>query len=127
MHIDIIEKCMKIIPNKFELILLVNQRICEINSGIKLDNNAKEVENDKKNTVIALEEIAFKKININELKQKLIKTYTTNKNTSGIIDFMGSSIDNLDIMQQLDPTEESGYDDINEDAILSSNNENDKI
>lgn len=123
MNIDLIEKCNNIIPNKFELILIVNQRICEINSGsvTKIDNSG-----EKKNIIIALEEISEEKIDMNEIKDRLIRTYNINKKPIEMKDSYEKEDEEENIMKKLDPIEENGYDEINEEAILSSEQHNDQ-
>ncbi len=66
-----VEDCKKIIPNHFELVVLASRRGRDIASGspVLVERN-----NDK-NAVIALREIAAKKININSLRENLIQDF----------------------------------------------------
>ncbi len=66
-----VEDCKKIIPNHFELVVLASRRGRDIASGspVLVERN-----NDK-NAVIALREIAAKKLNINLLRENLIQDF----------------------------------------------------
>lgn len=117
MYIKNIEKCHNIIPNKFELILLANQRICEINntSISKLDNVA-----NNKNITTAFAEIAQGKIGFNELKNRLLKAYGNNKNAISSAKVMRDlSEKELGHLQQVAvPSVDDRYDEINENPDL---------
>lgn len=64
-----VEDCMYVVENRFELAVLASQRAKDICAGAKLTI---ERENDK-NAVIALREIAQKKISCSLLTDKLIE------------------------------------------------------
>lgn len=64
-----VEDCVQLVPNRFELVMVSAQRARDIHAGqeIKVDRD-----NDK-NPVIALREIADRKIEIEDLKESLIR------------------------------------------------------
>lgn len=64
-----VEDCVQLVPNRFELVMVSAQRARDIHAGqeIKVDRD-----NDK-NPVIALREIADRKVAIEELKESLIR------------------------------------------------------
>ena len=66
-----VEDCKKIIPNHFELVALASRRGRDIGAGSPI---LVEKENDK-NAVIALREIAAKKINIELLRNNLLQDF----------------------------------------------------
>ena len=62
-----VEDCVGLVPNRFELVLLAAQRARDIRSGAELT-----VENDNdKNAVIALREIADETIDLETLRHEL--------------------------------------------------------
>ena len=63
------EDCVSFVPNRFQLVIYACKRAREISAGSEIDI---EKENDK-NTVLALREIAEKKIDLNEIKNAIIK------------------------------------------------------
>jgi len=63
-----IEDCTKIIPSRFELVILAAQRAKDISSGSPI---LVERDNDK-NAVIALREISTGKINPDNLREEII-------------------------------------------------------
>lgn len=64
-----VEDCIEKIPNRFELVMSAAQRVRDINTGAQIT-----VDRDRdKNPVVALREIAESTINIDELKDGLIK------------------------------------------------------
>ena len=63
-----IEDCIKRISNPFDLVLFASQRAKELNKG---EASNLDKENDK-NTVIALKEIAEKKVSVDELRESAI-------------------------------------------------------
>ena len=63
------EDCVSFVPNRFQLVIYACKRAREITAGSEIDI---EKENDK-NTVLALREIAEKKIDLNEIKNAIIK------------------------------------------------------
>ncbi len=65
-----VEDCLKVIPNKYKLVILASQRASELFSGI-----AKRVEGNDTNAVTALREIAQEKVEPSKLEDKLINSY----------------------------------------------------
>ena len=72
-----VEDCLKVIPNRFELIVLVSQRAQAILSGSK-----PLIECDDKEIVLALREIAEHKIDPNALYSAIVQKYTHNDNNT---------------------------------------------
>lgn len=66
-----VEDCVTVIPNRFELVMMASQR-CRIITGGSSITVPKD--NDKL-PVIALREVAAKTIDLNEVKEDLIKSY----------------------------------------------------
>lgn len=66
-----VEDCMEIVPSRFELVVLAAQRAKEIASGAKVLID----KDDDKGPVIALREIASKKIDHATLKDSVIRKY----------------------------------------------------
>jgi len=64
-----VEDCVLKIPNRFELVLIASQRAREVTSGAPITI---ERDNDK-NPVVALREIADETINLEQVKNSLIK------------------------------------------------------
>ena len=64
-----VEDCVVKIPNRFELVLLAAQRAREITSGAPLSIDR----DDDKNPVIALREIADETIELDHLKDSLVR------------------------------------------------------
>jgi DNA-directed RNA polymerase subunit omega len=66
-----VEDCIKIVPNRFELVVLAGQRSREIASGSKLTIDR---DNDK-NPVLSLREIAAETVSTKDLGQSVIQNY----------------------------------------------------
>ena len=66
-----VEDCVLKIPNRFELVMVSSQRAREISSGSEITVDR---DNDK-NTVVALREIADETMNLENLKEALVKNY----------------------------------------------------
>lgn len=64
------EDCVGLIPNRFQLVIYACRRARDISGGSSINV---EKENDK-DTVIALREIADKKIDILEIKESIVKS-----------------------------------------------------
>src|SRR5262245_22569165 len=64
-----VEDCVVKIPNRFELVLLAAQRAREITSGAPLSLDR----DDDKNPVVALREIADETIQLDHLKDSLVR------------------------------------------------------
>ncbi len=66
-----VEDCILLVPNRFELVMMAGHRAREISSGALL-----QVDRDRdKNPVVALREIAEQKLELDGLKEQLIKGY----------------------------------------------------
>lgn len=66
-----VEDCILLVPNRFELVMMAGQRAREISSGAAL-----QVDRDRdKNPVVALREIADQKLDLEGMKETLIKGY----------------------------------------------------
>lgn len=66
-----VEDCVELIPNRFELVMVAANRAREIASGAAL-----QVDRDRdKNPVVALREIADQKLDLDGLKDNLVKGY----------------------------------------------------
>ncbi|MCE2992200.1 MAG: DNA-directed RNA polymerase subunit omega [Candidatus Jidaibacter sp.] len=66
-----IEDCTKVVPSRFELVILAAQRAKDIVAGSKI---TVERHNDK-NAVVALREISLGNIDVEELKEEVIKKH----------------------------------------------------
>lgn len=64
-----VEDCIEKLPNRFELVMVAAQRARKIGSGAALTVDR---DNDK-NPVVALREIADETVNIEELKEEIIR------------------------------------------------------
>ena len=64
-----VEDCVEKLPNRFELVMVAAQRARKIGSGAALTVDR---DNDK-NPVVALREIAEETVNIEELKEEIIR------------------------------------------------------
>lgn len=64
-----VEDCEEVVPNRFNLVVLANQRVKQYKKGAKLTI----AEDNDKETVLALREIACNTLNIDELKDATIK------------------------------------------------------
>lgn len=64
-----VEDCTEVVPSRFELVVLAGQRAKEIASGARI---TVERDNDK-NPVIALREIAEKKLVLEDMRESLVK------------------------------------------------------
>ena len=69
-----VEDCIKLVPSRFELVLLATKRAREIAAGSPLTVPR---DNDK-NPVVALREIASESINAEELKASFVKSLQYN-------------------------------------------------
>lgn len=64
-----VEDCVKVVPNRFELCLIANNRAKSILSGAKTTLDLKE-----KPSVIALREIASDLVDINKVRENIIES-----------------------------------------------------
>lgn len=64
-----VEDCVEKIPNRFELVLLAGQRARDLSAGAPLSVER----DDDKNPVVALREIADSTVNLETLRNSLIK------------------------------------------------------
>ena len=90
-----VEDCVDKIPNRFELVMVAAQRARKIGSGAALTVDR---DNDK-NPVVALREIADETVNIDELKEDLIR---------GKQRIIALDDDSEDVIDQMDGEEEWG-------------------
>ena len=68
-----VEDCEKLVPNRFDLVVLAAQRTRQILAGNKI-----EVEDrDEKKPVIALREIAAQKVPVDGLQNDVVKNFRT--------------------------------------------------
>jgi DNA-directed RNA polymerase subunit omega len=65
-----VEDCVQKVPNRFELVMLASQRAREISAGAK---ETVERDNDK-NPVIALREIADETVQLDNLRESLVRS-----------------------------------------------------
>ena len=65
-----VEDCVEKVPNRFELVMLASQRAREISAGAK---ETVERDNDK-NPVIALREIADETVELEHLRESLVRS-----------------------------------------------------
>jgi DNA-directed RNA polymerase subunit omega len=65
-----VEDCVQKVPNRFELVMLASQRAREISAGAK---ETIERDNDK-NPVIALREIADETVELEHLRESLVRS-----------------------------------------------------
>ena len=84
-----VEDCVLKIPNRFELVMVSSQRAREISSGSELTIDR---DNDK-NTVVALREIADETVNLETLKEALVKNYQK------VIEVEDEDEDIIDVME----------------------------
>lgn len=77
-----VEDCKKIINNHFELVVLASRRGRDIASGSPI---LVEKSNDK-NAVIALREIAARKLNIDLLRENLLQDFCKNRSAEDTLD-----------------------------------------
>ena len=74
-----VEDCVILVPNRFDLVMMAAHRAREISSGAAL-----QVERDRdKNPVVSLREIADEKLNLDGLKESLIKGYQRRVDVDG--------------------------------------------
>ena len=77
-----VEDCKKVIPNHFELVVLASRRGRDIATGSPI---LVEKCNDK-NAVIALREIAAKKLNIDLMRDNLLQDFRKNRHVEDSLD-----------------------------------------
>lgn len=68
-----VEDCEKVIPNRFDLVILAAQRTRQILAGNKIGVEDK----DEKKPVIALREIAAQKVSVDGLQNDVVKNFRT--------------------------------------------------
>ena len=66
-----VEDCIDKVTNRFELVMVAAQRARRIGSGAALTIER----DDDKNPVVALREIAIEKVEVEDLKEELIKSH----------------------------------------------------
>lgn len=77
-----VEDCKKVVPDHFELVVLSSRRGRDIGAGSPI---LVEKDNDK-NAVIALREIAAKKLNIELLRNNIVQDYRKNLHVEDSLD-----------------------------------------
>ena len=121
-HVSI-EDCLNVVPNKFELSLLVSNRAKSILNGASTNLNYKYNKNEKKASYIALEEIEGEKLDIaslkTELKDELLRNNlfikTSNKKDLSKADLSSEdNDDDFDLDELMDSME---FDDDTDDSI----------
>lgn len=93
-----VEDCIKLIPNRFELVLMAAQRTRAIASGASITVQR----NNDKNPVISLREIANETINIEELRKNLLKTLQNNTLFSDVDESVDEDTQELILAEQED-------------------------
>ncbi|TVQ83767.1 MAG: DNA-directed RNA polymerase subunit omega [Micavibrio sp.] len=133
-----VEDCILKIPNRFELVLLSSQRAREIGSGAVLTIDR---DNDK-NPVVALREIADETIDLDSLKENMIKGYQkvieVEEDEEDVIDLMEGEgdteeFDDMELIADEENLEAGGMheetgeekDDLDDDGIAGTEEEND--
>lgn len=69
--VGIVERCAKVVPNRFELLMLAMQRVRGIVSGAVISGDNK----GRKQVVIALREIGNKEISCHQLYDSVLQSY----------------------------------------------------
>lgn len=64
-----VEDCIRVVPNRFNLVVLAAQRVKQFKKGVGFAVS----EDDDKEPVIALREIAFNKLDMESLKNDIVK------------------------------------------------------
>lgn len=77
-----VEDCKKVVPDHFELVVLASRRGRDIGAGSPI---LVEKSNDK-NAVVALREIAAKKLNIELLRNNIVQDYRKNLHIEDSLD-----------------------------------------
>ncbi|MCT4635100.1 MAG: DNA-directed RNA polymerase subunit omega [Rickettsiales bacterium] len=77
-----VEDCKKVVPDHFELVVLASRRGRDIGAGSPI---LVEKSNDK-NAVVALREIAAKKLNVELLRSNIIQDYRKNLHIEDSLD-----------------------------------------
>ncbi|MFN7038584.1 MAG: DNA-directed RNA polymerase subunit omega [Alphaproteobacteria bacterium] len=96
-----VEDCIQIVENRFELVVLASQRARDISSGAIL---TVDKDNDK-NAVISLREIAARTVNIESLRESLIRGFQRKSKfdiNDQDVDNQSQEDDNLEIEAELD-------------------------
>ncbi len=128
-----VEDCVDKIKNRFELVMMVAQRTREIGSGALLTIDR---DNDK-NHVVSLREIADETLSIDELKESLIKrnqrmvAVEDEEETVDLMDgeeaWANIARDAADLENALDSDGVHETDAVQEEALISSENEDDNL
>ncbi len=114
-----VEDCVTKVPNRFELVLMSAQRARQIASGAPM---AVERDNDK-NPVVALREIADDHIDLEMMKENLVRTHQkvaeeTSEPEDDVIDFLDEEQKNWVAPYAEGPEPESAEgDEIDEDLL----------
>lgn len=92
-----VEDCMKIIPSRFELVVLAAQRAREISYGSK-----SVVDKDNKDAVISLREIAVGAVTPEGLRESIVRKYQNRKYlTDQNDDFADDGFSSADIAENI--------------------------
>lgn len=112
-----VEDCVKLIPNRFELVMMASKRTREISSGaaITLPRN-----NDK-NPVVALREIAEETISLENLHNNLLKSLQRTAFIPGLDESIDEDTQELILSEQA----EWARPDAADDDLLSFQDESD--
>ena len=100
-----VEDCVLKVPNRFELVVLAAQRARDVAAGAPL---SVERDNDK-DPVVALREIADETVDLNTLRNSLVKglqkTVESDEPEEEIVDFLASE---QELLRDRGPGEEGG-------------------
>jgi DNA-directed RNA polymerase subunit omega len=113
------EDCVRKIPNRFELVMMASQRAREIGGGMTLTVDR---DNDK-NPVVALREIADETVNLDGLKESLVrghqKVIPSDDQEEEIIDLMEGEQGWVRPEGELQTLEEEGMIDVGDEGDLA--------
>jgi DNA-directed RNA polymerase subunit omega len=113
------EDCVRKIPNRFELVMMASQRAREIGGGMTLTLDR---DNDK-NPVVALREIADETVNLDNLKESLVrghqKIIPADEREDEIIDLMEGEQGWVRPEGELQTLEDDGIIDVGDEGDLA--------
>lgn len=95
-----VEDCVKLVPNRFELVLMAAQRTRAVSGGAAITVQR----NNDKNPVVALREIAAQTINVDELHGSLLKTLQRNTFIADMEESVDEDTQELILAEQQDWT-----------------------
>lgn len=118
-----VEDCIDKVQNRFELVLLASERAKSINSGVKLTLDR---DNDK-DPVVALREIASLNINVDDIREAIVRKLQTKKkwdvSNSDSLDSLGD--EDLDDNFCYEMASEGFFDDFSSSDLESETSEGD--